>query len=248
VSGYARDGIVNQGNIKQSGSGTSNHLSGTITASANGGTLTIEPTTFTNNGAIDISNGDAVTIEPTNFTNAAAGVISVGANSTLSLTPGGSWSNEGSITLASGSSLYLGGSFTLAGLGTLTNSGGAVYIEGTFNNAGGTLNGTNVLGQAVLDGGTVQGGTATPAGLVLSSSGGTLSGVTYDGTLNLSGNYDSVDLASGTAVNNAAGTGGGTINDTGYDGYLYFDNTQTFNNATINLGSTAGYLQLSGRL
>ena len=87
----------------------------------------------------------------------------------------------------------------------------------------------------------VQGGTVTPSGLGFSSSGGTLSGVTYDGTLDLSEPGASVSLASGTVVNNAAGTGAGTINDTGDDSTLFFDNTQTFNNATINLGSTSGY-------
>ena len=72
----------------------------------------------------------------------------------------------------------------------MSNSGGTIYIEGTLNNAGGTLNGSSGLGQAVLDGGTVQGGTATPSGLGFSSSGGTLSGVTYDGTLDLSSECD----------------------------------------------------------
>jgi hypothetical protein len=245
-SGYAGDGIVNQGAIKQSGTGSqltfygaSLTNSGTITAASSGGALTIDDTTFTNSGALAVSNGETATIDPTSFTNAAAGVISVGADSALSLTLGGSWSNLGSITLASGSSLYLRGSFTIASLGSITNSGGTVYIQGTLTNTG-TLNGTNVLGPAVLDGGTVQGGTAKPAGLVLSDGGGTLSGVTYDGTLNLSGSGDSISLASGTVVNNAAGTGAGTINDTGENSALYFDNTQTFNNATINLGSAVG--------
>ena len=123
----------------------------------------------------------------------------------------------------------------------MTNSGGTVHIDGTLDLTGGTLNGSSSLGQVVLDGGTVQGGTVTPAGLALSTSGGTLSGVTYDGALDLSGASDSVHLASGTVVNNAAGTGAGTINDTGTYSTLYFDNTQTFNNATINLGNTAGY-------
>ena len=63
--------------------------------------------------------------------------------------------------------------------------------------------------------------------------------MTYDGTLDLSESGASVGLANGTMVNNAAGTGAGTINDTGYGSTLYFDNTQTFNNATINLGSTS---------
>ena len=38
-----------------------------------------------------------------------------------------------------------------------------------------------------------------------------------------------------------AGTGPGTINLTGYDDTIYFEGNQTFNNATINLGSRSGY-------
>jgi fibronectin-binding autotransporter adhesin len=224
-TGYrAGDGIVNQGSINQSGTGSYLEIygtaltnSGTIAGASSGGTLTIATVTFTNSGTLAVSNGDAVWIESSNF------------------------SNTGSITLTSGGSLYLDASFTLTELGTVSNSGGTVYIDGTLNLAGGTLNGSSGLGQAVLYGGTVQGGTAKPAGLVLSTLGGTLSDVTYDGTLNLSGDFVSVNLASGTVVNNAAGTGAGTINDTGEGSYLYFDSKQTFNNATINLGATSGY-------
>jgi hypothetical protein len=131
--------------------------------------------------------------------------------------------------------------FTLAGLGTLTNSGGTVYIQGTFDNTG-TLNGSNVLGQAVLYGGTVQGGTATPSGLVFSNYGGTLSGATYDGPLNLTSSSveQTVDLANGTTVVGSSGSGPGTINVTGIDATLYFDNTQTVSNETINLGNSSG--------
>ena len=208
----AGDGIVDRGNISQTASDSTFHIvsnsftnSGTITAASSGDALTIDPGTFTNNGAIDISNGETVTIEPTNFSNAATGVIAVGANSTLNLTFSGSaWSNLGSITLARNSSLDLGNIFTVAELGTVTNSGGTVYIKGTLDNTG-TLNGSSGLGQAVLDGGTVQGGSVTPSGLRFSSSGGTLSGVTYDGTFDLSEADANVDLDSGTVVNSAAG-------------------------------------------
>jgi hypothetical protein len=108
-SGNAGDGIVNQGNISQTASDTSLYIygnsftnSGAITAASSGGTQTIAPTTFANSGRLAISNGDAVEIDSTNF------------------------SNTGSITLASGGSLFLDINFTLAGLGTLTNSGGTV--------------------------------------------------------------------------------------------------------------------------
>jgi len=110
TGGSAGDGIVNQGAIKQSGTGSyltvyGNSLtnsgtitaassggaltietttftnSGTITASASGDTVTIASTTFTNSGAIDISNGDTVTIEPTTFTNLPATTLTGGAYS-----------------------------------------------------------------------------------------------------------------------------------------------------------------------
>jgi hypothetical protein len=244
------DGIVNKGNINQTTSGgnlvilgNSFTNSGTITAASSGGALTIEYTAFANSGTLAISNGEAVTIDATNL------------------------SNTGSITLGAGSSLYLGGSFTRAELGKVTNSGGTVYIQGTLDNAGGTLDGSSGLGQAVLDGGTIQGGTVTPSGLggFSNQRGNTLRGVTYDGALDVSGSGVSVRLAGGTVVNgtldlgsrasarlaggtvvnDAAGTGPGTINDTGVDSTLYFVNTQTFNNATINLGSSSrGYSYL----
>ena len=49
--------------------------------------------------------------------------------------------------------------------------------------------------------------------------------MTFDGTLDLSESYATVYLASGTVVNNAAGTGAGTINDAGGNSSLYFNNT-----------------------
>ena len=70
--------------------------------------------------------------------------------------------------------------------------------------------------------GTLSGGTIEIAGGAFVCDRGTLSGVTYDGTLDLSRSGASVFLASGTVVNNAAGTGVGTINDTGNGSYLYF--------------------------
>ena len=48
-------------------------------------------------------------------------------------------------------------------------------------------------------------------------------------------------FSGGPTVDNAAGTGPGTINDTGVGTTLYFDNTQTFNKATINLGNVSYY-------
>jgi hypothetical protein len=65
--------------------------------------------------------------------------------------------------------------------------------------------------------------------------------VTFDGPLNLTANYANVQLANGTTVVGSSGSGPGTINDTGEDSYLNFDNTQTVSNDTINLGNSSSY-------
>ena len=41
------------------------------------------------------------------------------------------------------------------------------------------------------------------------------------------------------------GTGPGTINLTGDQRHIYFEGNQTFDNATINLGSASGYADSS---
>ena len=117
-------------------------------------------------------------------------------------------------------------SATVDDIGSLTLSGTLALSAGTF-----------ILGP----GGTLSGGTTKVTSGTFVCDGGTLSGAIFDGPLSLSGSSASVHLAKGTVVNNAAGTGPGTINDTGVDTSLYFDNAQTFNNATINLGNVSYY-------
>jgi hypothetical protein len=96
-SGYSGDGIVNQGEIDQTGSGGYLEItpyaftnSGRIDAEATSGYLIIDPTTFTNSGTIDVANGGQVTIEPTTFTNLPAHTLTGGtyaaeASSTLEI-------------------------------------------------------------------------------------------------------------------------------------------------------------------
>ena len=222
---YSGDGIVNDG---------------TILADAtlrNDIGLTIEPESFTNSGTIDLANGDSVFMGPDTFSTTASSVIAIGANSSLYIEPFGAWTNLGSMTLASGAGLYLGGSMTTAGLGSITNSGGTVYLSGSLNNSGQTMNGS-AIGLA-LYGGTISGGTLS--GVAFTHSGGTLSGVTFDGPLNLTATGVFVEFANGTTVVGSSGSGPGTINATGENSELLFDNTQTFSNATINLGNSSGY-------
>ncbi len=220
------DGIVNEGVI---------HVNHTLYG------FYIEPNAFTNSGTIDVEDGGEAIIDPSTFTTTASSVIEIGILSSLTIDPTNTWSNLGSITLGSGAKLTLDGSISATSVGLVTNSGGTVYVAGTWNNSGQTLNGSAAFGELTLDGGTISGGIVTLAGIAFTTTGGTLSGVTFDGPLNLTTSYASVQLADGTRVVGSSGTGPGTINDTGDGSSLYFHNTQTVSNVTINLGNTSGY-------
>ncbi len=108
---------------------------------------------------------------------------------------------------------------TTAQLGTVHAASGATLdFAGTLNNIKATFHvGAGVLLDGAIDGGTI------------------------NGAVNLTASGQSLAFLGGPTVKNAAGTGPGTINVTGEYADLYFDNTQTFNNATINLGNTIGY-------
>ena len=172
---------------------------------------------FTNAGTINVSSGDTVNISST------------------------SWSNTGSIDV-SGGTLNLGSTFTLAQLGTLNHTGGIVNVTGMLNAAGATLNvGTSTaLGTLTLvSGGTIENGTIADPGSGLACTDGTLSGVTYDGTMNLSSSSSSVIVANGLTMFGVGGTGSGTINLTGQSSILDAEGTETLNNATLNIGNNS---------
>ncbi len=173
----------------------------------------------------------------------------------------------GSVTLSSADavlavdgtagSLTVGGTFGMSAgfldIATSSAASGAVTVDGAFTNSGGTLNvnfgGTLTLGGALtqtagtLDlnwGGTISGGVIDVTGGSVGWDGGTLSGVTYEGPLNLTSSSvsQSVHLAKGSTEVGSSGSGPGTINVTGFYSNLYFDNTQMVGNVTINLGSS----------
>jgi hypothetical protein len=235
------DGVVNGGVIEQTGNGGALYIepsaftnSGAIEATAANAAFYIEPDTFTNSGTIKIANGDSVTIKPTVFTTTASSVIAIEVNSSATIDPTGAWSNLGSITLADGASLSLGGS--ISSLGSIANSGGTIYLKAALSNSGDTLKGSSI--GLVLDGGTISGGTID--GLTASNGGGTLSGVTFHGALNLTANSANVQLANGFKMAGSNGAGRGTVNVTGPSAELYLDNTETVSSATILLENSGG--------
>src|SRR5262249_31356978 len=165
---------------------------------------------FINQGTIspDVAGG-SFTLYDSGWQN--QGSILVGANETVSFQD--SWSNTGSITV-NGGTLNLGGSFTTAGSGifapappgNFSRAGGTVNVTGTLDNTGSSMTLDARTGSWNLISGTVQNGTITTADgtSLLSSSfngGGTLSGVTFNGTLDVANNLSGTQFARVNFVN-----------------------------------------------
>ena len=194
---------------------------GTISANLSGQTLSIAGngvSTFTNQGTLQATNGGLLTINPANWTN--AGTIKALANSTVNLN----------------------GTITTGGLGAFdaTAAGAVINVVGTINNAAQTLTFSPATGSLTMLGGTIQGGTIQESGtnrLIFTSSAGTLDGVTLRGTLDLSSANSTARIFNGLTLLTEAGATPGVANVTGSNALLAFQGTQSFDNATINLGS-----------
>ena len=224
---YAGDAVVNQG---------------TITAGLSGASLLIYGSDrWTNAGTLIATNGGTLTFEPGSFIN--TGLVTASPGSTLAIEPTGSWSSTGTIS-ETNATLDLGGTFSTATLNTIKRTGGYISIVsgGTLTNTGSTVNlGSGAaLGQIVL-GGLISGGTIHDGGSGLIGYGGTLSGVVYQGTLDLSGASERLHISNGITLTGAGGSGAGTLNLTGTSGELYVNTPTTLDNATINIGNSTAY-------
>src|SRR4029077_11557075 len=116
--------------------------------------------------------------------------------------------DTGSIDSSASSQVLLQGTGTPTSTTTFGGSGGTFDVEGTLNNAGNnlTLDDQNVTFQMV--GGTITGGTvtttngATLKATINNGDGGTLSGVTLDGTLDLrSYGFPNITITDGLTLN-----------------------------------------------
>ena len=210
--------ILNTSEYSRTASGIVN--AGIINAGLSGGNFTIQGSgSFTNQGTINVSNG------------------------TLSLTSS-SWSNSGTIAVTGGTLDLQGNGLTLAQLGTVTQSAGVINLQTTLNDTGATLKvgtGTTLGTLTLASSGTIQNGTIVDQGSGIAFSGGTLSGVSYDGTLNLSSTSSYVYITNGLTLAGVNGTGLGTINLTGQSAQIYAEGGQTINNATLNIGNNSSY-------
>jgi hypothetical protein len=195
---------------------------GTITVSGPASSLLVSGVgTFVNQGSLAVANGATLTIGCGGFSN--TGTMSV-SNATLAL---------GGVFAAS----------LLANLGALTLSNGTISIVGTASNAGGTLvigTGSAIaasLGEVSLAG-TLLGGVVQDGGDGLSFAPGTgvLSGVTYQGTLDLS-EGGAVTLAGGASVVGVGGAGIASVLDTGAGSTLLLQGSETLDHAVLALGN-----------
>jgi hypothetical protein len=171
-----------------------------------GGTAVV---TWIFQGTVSAGAGQTVALFASDNTYINQGVWQSISGGTLTL--GGNWTNNGTITVAGATStLNLGGTFNAARMGTINNTNGIINIVGTLNNAGNTLALDNATGTWNLLNGTITGGTITTADSAVLNipqySDATFSGVTLNGTVTL-GEDDRLNIVNGLTLN------GGTLTD-----------------------------------
>ena len=215
----------------------------TIRADIPGQTLTLSPTSFSNEAAGQVAaiNGARLSLGGT-WTN--TGQISIAGGSTLDY--GGTWNNAGgTVTVDGTSTLNLDGTMTANGLGTISNgAGGTVNVVGKLDNTGNTLTFTPATGSWMLKGGEISGGQITPdaggAGLVFTSTVGILSnGAVLNGDLVLPTASAAVRLLSGGDFTGAA-------NLTGASSTLAYQDTRTVTGKTVNMEGANARLAIDG--
>ncbi len=156
------------------GTSTTLNNQGLISADVNGQSVMVTPGTMTNSGTIQAINGATLTI----------GDLGQGVRP---------WTNTGTLRVGAGSTMQLGGVFTLGDTTIDQEDGGTVRLLGRLNNAGHTLtlNGpTSSFVFANSGWGTIAGGAINVANNALavpSGGSGVLDGVAVAGGMSISG-------------------------------------------------------------
>ncbi len=217
--------------------------------------LTFGGSYFANTGTINNFAPTNSNDYPSISTNATLGWSNTGTinnNDAFLSIGGGTWTNQGVINNTGTGFITLYGTFSLATFESINNSDGYIGFNGMMINTGtlvvpGPVNGSSAY--LLLASGTIMGGVVNdPGGNLSFQSSGTgnpggygLSGVTYQGTLNLTSTYEQVGISNGLTLQGANGTGSGTINDTCSNGTIYIENTSTLSGGTLNIGNAANY-------
>jgi hypothetical protein len=176
-------------------------MQGSVNADTPGGTLTIDNGngTLTNSGTMQATNGGSLSVA-----NVDVNGLSITGGGTLTFN--GQWTNSGSVTVT-GSTLDLGGYFSMASMGTINKTNTIVNLTGSFENVNSTLALNASTGSWNLtSGGSISGGTITESdGAQLNVVNGWLIGVTLASDLTISEN-DVLDVFQGLTL-----AGGATI-------------------------------------
>ncbi len=193
--------------------------------------LSASGTNWSNSGAVTASNGATIGLSGT-WSNSAALVLTNSATLNFS----GTGANLGPITETT-STVNIAGSFKTSALGAFAGSGGTFNFSGTLTNDGTLLlPGASTSPIYQLQGATIIGGTISTTGgasLTATQAGGTLDGVTFDGSLVVG---QSITIKDGLTLD------AGTIAMQG-NGSLRFVGTQTLGGSgtfTFNKDSGAG--------
>ena len=247
--------------IAGNSTGTASLKAGELILDANSSLTVIRPdNTFSfagldNRGTVSII--DSSTFQLTNVTNtgtvniegsnlferglANAGTLALADGTSLYASVVGAFSNTGTITVDSTSTLHIENDLTLAQLGTIDNNGGTVLISGELDLTGDTLDIT--AGSPFNSGfrfvsGTVQGGTIKTDGSGVHYSGFTaLSGVTIDGTLNVNGGANTELIIENAS--SFAGSAPAKIVETTAGSFLNFSSSRTLDDVGITLGNSS---------
>ncbi len=263
VNGLVLNGSLLLGKADGSTSGTMN-FNGMQTLSGTGvvtfGNSVNNGLIENGNGTVALTIGSGITIQGGSGSISGAGnygqiqsiinqgTINIASGQTLTL-GGIGWSNTGTIT-ADGATVNLSGSFTTAGLGTFSAVGGTVNLTGTVDNTGNTLTLNSALGSWYLRGGSIVGGTLTHSDsskLILTNNSGTLSAVTVAAGMVIDGTQLNTSYPQNS--NSVNVINGLTLNgslllgkaDGSTAGTMYFNGTQTLGGTgVVTFGNSVG--------
>jgi hypothetical protein len=237
--GSAQTGLLNLGTILVQAGNDGSHQSSFTIAPANGfenqGSISVS-----NNELLSIQPGLGV------FSNAGRVSVNPGStlqiSSTLA-TP--AISNASLITLSNGATLDLAGYFTSNALGNLSNTGATTLIDGIFDAQKDalTLGPGSLLNAVALNGQIRNAGIQANGSLTIVGPNASLENDTFEGPVNLTAPSVALTLFQNVILTNANQSG--TINVTGQSDTLRFANEtpvlpatgQTFDNVVVNIGN-----------
>ncbi len=211
---------------------------GLISADVAGGTFTIRPTEFENEGVLEGKNGGSVFFLDGPQRN--TGRIDLSGGGVLTLN--GAWSNGGTIT-ANEATVNLDGTFRLADLGRFNRTGGTVNLTGVLDLSNDTLTLDAKTGPWSMSGGTLKDGTVKQTAgaklLFLPPS----AMATFD-NMRVAGDLELTNSGAQALIRNGLILTGNVLLD--HTGAITFAGNQTFNTGPVVFGESGLLLLAPG--